>query len=62
MLCLKYRQMCSPRFIVLPEKGDDKYMIFLDDIIRFGLKDIFFIFDFDDIFGIYNKADQRCRT
>ncbi len=38
-----------PRFIVLPDKGDDKYIIFLDDVIRFGLKDIFFIFDFDDI-------------
>ncbi len=38
-----------PRFIILPEKGDDKYIIFLDDIIRFGLKDIFFIFDFDEI-------------
>jgi polyphosphate kinase len=36
------------RFIVLPEKGEDKYVIFLDDIIRFGLKDIFFIFDFDE--------------
>ena len=38
-----------PRFILLPEKGDDKYIIFLDDIIRFGLRDIFFIFDFDEI-------------
>jgi len=37
-----------PRFIVLPEIGDDKYIIYLDDIIRFGLRDIFFIFDFDD--------------
>jgi len=37
-----------PRFIVLPSKGDEKYVIFLDDIIRFGLKDIFFILDFDD--------------
>jgi len=37
-----------PRFIVLPEIGDDKYIIFLDDIIRYGLKDIFFIFDFDE--------------
>ena len=36
-----------PRFILLPEKGDDKYVMFLDDIIRYGLKDIFFIFDFD---------------
>jgi polyphosphate kinase len=38
-----------PRFIVLPERREDKYIIFLDDIIRFGLKDIFFIFDFDEI-------------
>jgi polyphosphate kinase len=38
-----------PRFILLPEKGEEKYIIFLDDIIRFGLKDIFFIFDFDEI-------------
>jgi len=37
-----------PRFIVLPETGEDKYIIYLDDVIRFGLKDIFFIFDFDD--------------
>jgi polyphosphate kinase len=38
-----------PRFIVLPEKEEEKFIIFLDDIIRFGLKDIFFIFNFDDI-------------
>jgi polyphosphate kinase len=38
-----------PRFIILPEKDDAKYIIFLDDIIRFGLNEIFFIFDFDDI-------------
>jgi len=38
-----------PRFIVLPEKDDGKYIIFLDDIIRFGLSEIFFIFDFDEI-------------
>jgi len=37
-----------PRFIILPQKGEDKYIIYLDDIIRYGLKDIFFIFDFDD--------------
>jgi polyphosphate kinase len=37
-----------PRFIILPEIGDDKYIIYLDDIIRFGLKDIFFLFDFDE--------------
>ncbi len=38
-----------PRFIQLPGKKEEKYIIFLDDIIRFGLKDIFFIFDFDEI-------------
>lgn len=38
-----------PRFILLPEKDDEKYIIFLDDVIRFGLKEIFFIFDFDEI-------------
>ena len=38
-----------PRFVQLPSKKDNKYIIFLDDIIRFGLKDIFFIFDFDEI-------------
>lgn len=38
-----------PRFIVLPENGDDKYVMFLDDVIRFGLKDIFFLFDFDEV-------------
>jgi polyphosphate kinase len=38
-----------PRFLVLPESGDDKYIIYLDDVIRFGLKDIFFIFDFDEL-------------
>jgi polyphosphate kinase len=38
-----------PRFVVLPDYEDEKYVIFIDDIIRFGLKDIFFIFDFDEI-------------
>lgn len=37
-----------PRFIALPEKGEDKFVMFIDDIIRFGLKEIFFIFDFDE--------------
>jgi len=37
-----------PRFILLPDKGEDKYVIFIDDIIRFGLREIFFIFDFDE--------------
>ncbi len=38
-----------PRFILLPEVNNEKYIIFLDDVIRFGLNEIFFIFDFDEI-------------
>jgi polyphosphate kinase len=38
-----------PRFIQLSGKKEEKFIIFLDDIIRFGLKDIFFIFDFNEI-------------
>ncbi len=38
-----------PRFVVLPESEDNKFVIFIDDIIRFGLKEIFFIFDYDEI-------------
>lgn len=38
-----------PRFIVLPQIDEEKYVIFLDDVIRYGLKDIFFIFDFDEL-------------
>ncbi|HEU4928485.1 MAG TPA: polyphosphate kinase 1 [Candidatus Krumholzibacteria bacterium] len=34
-----------PRFIVLPSVDDKHYVIMLDDVIRFGLKDIFSIFD-----------------
>ncbi|HLN56696.1 MAG TPA: polyphosphate kinase 1 [Bacteroidales bacterium] len=38
-----------PRFIVLPDSGDDKYIMFLDDVIRSGLRDVFFLFDFDEV-------------
>jgi polyphosphate kinase len=47
-----------PRFIVLPENEDGKYAIFLDDVIRFGLRDIFFIFDFDEIFAYTIKLTK----
>lgn len=36
-----------PRFLVIP--GDEKVVVFLDDIIRMGMKQIFKIFDFDNI-------------
>jgi polyphosphate kinase len=38
-----------PRFIELPHDGPEKYIILLDDVIRYGLNDIFYIFDYDII-------------
>lgn len=37
------------RFFVLPDEGDKKYIILLDDIIRYNLPQIFHIMDFDSI-------------
>ncbi len=38
-----------PRFVVLPESGGNNYVMFLDDIIRHNLAEIFKIYDFDHI-------------
>ncbi|MDY6795593.1 MAG: polyphosphate kinase 1 [Actinomycetota bacterium] len=38
-----------PRFKRLPGHENNVYIIMLDDIIRYGLKDIFSMFDFEDI-------------
>jgi polyphosphate kinase len=38
-----------PRFVVLPQIGNKKYIIILDDIVRFCLDDIFSFFDYDKI-------------
>lgn len=38
-----------PRLIVLPSRNNEKYLIFLDDVIRYGMKEVFFVFDFDEI-------------
>lgn len=35
------------RFLVLPDVGSKRYVIMLDDIIRFCLDDLFFYFDYD---------------
>jgi len=35
------------RFLLLPEKGGNKYVMMLDDVIRFGLGDIFRPFGYD---------------
>lgn len=37
-----------PRFVVLPKIDDRKFIIMLDDVIRYGLKNIFAIFGFDN--------------
>ncbi len=38
-----------PRFVVLPETNNLKFIILLDDVIRYSLEDIFFIFEHDSI-------------
>ncbi len=38
-----------PRFVSLPAIGNNKYVILLEDIIRFCLAEIFAIFEFDNI-------------
>ncbi len=35
-----------PRFVVLPASGSKKYVMFLDDVIRFCLDDLFYYFDY----------------
>jgi len=37
------------RFIVLPETNNLKFLILLDDVIRYSLEDIFFIFEHDTV-------------
>jgi polyphosphate kinase len=38
-----------PRIISIPPSSKGQCLMFLDDIIRFGLREIFFIFDFEEI-------------
>jgi polyphosphate kinase len=47
-----------PRFTVLPQVDNKNYVIMLDDVIRYGLKDVFSIFDFDRI-GAYTIKITR---
>ncbi len=46
---IKIPSHALPRFVVLPEAGNKKYIIFLDDIIRYGLYNIFYMFAPDEI-------------
>ena len=36
-----------PRFLVLPKSGKRKFVMILDDVIRFCLNELFFYFDYD---------------
>lgn len=49
------------RFIVLPETNNLKFITLLDDVIRYNLEDIFFIFDHDsiDAFSIQLTRDAE---
>jgi len=38
-----------PRFVVLPQVGSSKYVMFVDDVIRLGLEQIFKIFSYKTI-------------
>lgn len=38
-----------PRFLVLPETNDLKFIILLEDIIKYCLDDIFYVFNYDEI-------------
>ncbi len=47
-----------PRFILLPEKKGKKYIIFLDDVIRYELKDLFSVFQFDELYAYTIKLTK----
>jgi polyphosphate kinase len=38
-----------PRFLIIPSDGTSKYVMFLDDVIRLGLRQIFKIFSYSSI-------------
>jgi polyphosphate kinase len=44
---IRIPSLSVPRFLVLPKSGQKKYVIMLDDIIRFCFSDIFFYFDYN---------------
>jgi len=48
-----------PRFIELPSKENEKNFIFLDDIIRFKLNDIFTMYNVENVFSIKLTRDAE---
>lgn len=50
-----------PRFLILPRKGNKKYMMFLDDVIRLGLDDLFHVqkYDYTEAYTIKVTKDAE---
>jgi polyphosphate kinase len=50
-----------PRFLILPPRGEHKYVMFLDDVIRFGLGYIFGVFHYHlfDTYAIKITRDSE---
>ena len=44
-----------PRFVTLPSRGDKHYLMFLDDVIRYNLDDVFSIYGYDRFSGYIIK-------
>jgi polyphosphate kinase len=44
---IRIPSLSVPRFLVLPKSGQKKFVIMLDDIIRYCFNDIFFYFDYN---------------
>jgi polyphosphate kinase len=55
---IKVPQKSLSRFLKLPKKGENHYIILLDDVIRYCLEDIFAIFGYD-IFDAYTIKITR---
>ena len=50
-----------PRFLILPRKGNKKYIIFLEDVIRLGLDDLFHVqkYDYTEAYTIKVTKDAE---
>ncbi len=48
-----------PRFVILPDSNGKKFVMFVDDIIRYNLKDIFTLFEEYDTFKAYSIKVTR---
>ncbi|MDD4755944.1 MAG: polyphosphate kinase 1, partial [Prolixibacteraceae bacterium] len=44
---IRIPSISAPRFLVLPKERKKMYVMFLDDVIRYCLDDLFFYFDYD---------------